>query len=171
MTKFIYAAILSALLPLPAFADGYLRLQGMYLSSETGTEPKTKTTRTLIDLGAGWVSSNGWTLGALYATEKMKFDSHTSNRTSMGPTIGWVTRREAGPYILGTYFVTSEFDDGFEGTGYQFDLGYKFSIRRISLALQLSYRAFEYDEYDGNSVSPAYTDKRIDPYFALWFDF
>lgn len=150
------------------FADGYVRLDALYLSQESGTATTSKTSRTLLDIGGGYAWPSGFTLGALYGTEKIKNDSSSSDRTSVGPTIGWY-QKDQGPFILGTYFFTSELDD-YKGSGYEVDLGYKFKVSAFSIGLQLSYKHFSYDKNGSASVNPAYVQNYIDPYFAFWFE-
>jgi hypothetical protein len=53
------------------------------------------------------------------------------------------------------------------GWGYQIDLGYKFAIRRISFAPQISYKDYEDKISDSSTVTQTY----IDPYFVIWIDF
>lgn len=154
-----------------SFAEGYFRLGGVYLMDESGDEGDTSdSTRTLLDIGGGYISPKGWTIGALYGTEKLEVSGSSVDRTAMGPTVGWISRRESGPYILGTYFLSVE-RDTLKGKGYQVDIGYKFALRRISFAPQLSYRSLTYDEISGQSLTPKYLEKKIDPYFVLLFEF
>lgn len=166
--------ILSLLLvPTLSFADGYLRLGGMYLSSTEGYDGggDTKTTRTLMDLGAGYIWPAGWTVGGLYSTETIKSGGLSMERKSMGPTVGWISQKQSGFYVLATYILKAEKDPEFEGTGYQGDFGYKFNIGRLSFAPQLTYRHLNFDKYAGNTLNPKYTETKIDPYFVLWFEF
>jgi len=156
---------------LPAFAGGYARLGALYLSSESGPEGSTtEGSRTLIDLGAGYVWSQGLTLGVLYGIEKEKSGSSSSDRTALGPTVGWISNPGNGVYILATYFVSVE-KENYKGTGYQADLGYKFAMGKIALAPQISYRHIAYDELNGNKLATKIIDGNIDPYFVLWIEF
>ncbi len=153
------------------FAAGYIRAGGMYMSESAGTTEMNESTRTLIDIGGGWVSGKGWTIGALYGTDKRKTSAGSTDRTSMGPTVGWITRKESGLYILGTYFLTSTLSPNYKGTGYEADLGYKFQIQRLALALQMSYKHFDYTRNGSASLDPSYKNNYIDPYIVLLFEF
>lgn len=153
-------------------ADGYFKFDGMYTFSKTKDGGgSSESTETLMNFGAGYISQKGWVIGGLYATEKVKSGGQTVDRTSMGPTVGWISRRENGFFILGTYFISSEFGNGYEGSGYEIDLGYKFKIRKVALAPQLSYKNFEYGELNGAKISPPDQLTKLDPYFVLLIEF
>lgn len=89
----------------------------------------------------------------------------------MGPSFGWLTRKEHGPYILATYFYQASLTTNLKGSGYGADLGYKFSLRKLSLGLQISYRHYDFNKAGSASLSPAYTKQTIDPEIALLFEF
>ncbi|NJL25607.1 MAG: hypothetical protein HC902_10820 [Calothrix sp. SM1_5_4] len=93
---------MAATLATPAFAAGYFRLSGIYSSEETGQGTTTKSSRTLLDLGAGYTWSSGFTLGGLYGTEKRESGDSSTDRTSLGPTIGYL-QKGGGFFALGTY--------------------------------------------------------------------
>lgn len=152
-----------------ALADGYLRAQPMYLSQGSGSgEITTRTSRTLVDVGGGFVHSAGWTLGVLYATEaQQSTGSATSNRASFGPTLGWMKGGGEGPYVLATYFMSSTLDS-YKGTGYEVDLGYAFPLGKFSLGVQMSYKRFKYTESGGSSLALAYEQEYVDPYFVVF---
>ena len=154
-----------------AYSGGYVRLGGMYLSESTEQSSASKSSRTYLDLGTGTITRRGLTLGLLYSYEKINSDASSAKRTSIGPTVGWVSQKERGPYLLGTYFLSSQLDEGFTGSGYQVDLGYKILLRKIALALQLSYKKFSYGKQSGQALSPERSDSRIDPYFQIWYEF
>ncbi|HVK62784.1 MAG TPA: hypothetical protein VM432_14600 [Bdellovibrionales bacterium] len=154
-----------------ASANGYFRLGGMYTFSERGRDDLSKTTRTLLDIGGGYVWTKGWTLGGLYQMDKVQSDSYTLDRTSYGPTAGWISQDSGGPYVLATYFFSSKRSDEYEGSGYQFDLGYRFPVKGIFLALQMSYKHFAYNKANGRELDPPYNENYLDPYIALMFDF
>lgn len=155
-----------------AFANGYIKLDGLYKSTETkdasGSE---KGSETLINVGAGFITQGRWVIGGLYAMEKVKGGNSTVERTSYGPTLGWISGAASGFYLLGTYFISSEFGDGYKGTGYEVDLGYKMGMGRVSIAPQLSYKSFEYDELNGVDLATPLEHTNIDPYFVLIFEF
>lgn len=160
------------LLPFKAFAGGYTRISLMYLSEKIGTEgAAVETSRTLIDLGAGHLFSNGFTLGGLYGSEKYDQATQTSSRTGIGPTIGYMKSKSSGFFFLGTYFINPTMAGGYKGTGTQFDVGYRFALDKISIAPQFSKKSFKYDEANGIEQNPPLVDDRIDPYFVIWISF
>ncbi len=168
----VLVLVMSLFFAQSAFADGYLRFGGSYSTTKEGPESSTSDqSTTLLDIGGGLVSQSGWTVGALYATKKVKSGSFTLDRTGIGPTLGWISRKDFGFYILGTYFLELERSDDLEGSGYQIDLGYKMSLGRIAFAPQLSYRDLKYDKRNGQSLGLNYVDKGIDPYFVFLFQF
>ncbi len=153
-------------------AAGYVRIGTMYMSDSSGIEGSTtNTSRTMIDLGAGKLYANGFTLGGMYGSEKYDNGTSTSNRTGIGPTIGYMKNKAAGFFILGTYFINPTMTGGYKGNGYQIDVGYRFALDNISIAPQFSKKSFTYDEQSGQTLSPAYVEDRIDPYFVIWISF
>ena len=155
-----------------AQAAGYVRIATMYMSNSSGVEGSTtNTSRTMIDLGAGKLYANGFTLGGMYGSEKYDNGTSTSNRTGIGPTIGYMKNKAAGFFVLGTYFINPTMTGGYKGNGYQIDIGYRFALDTISIAPQFSKKSFTYDEQNGQSISPAYVEDRIDPYFVVWIPF
>lgn len=165
----IICLALAASVSSPAFAAGHFRLSGIYWSEETEQSTTTKSSRTLLDLGAGYAWPSGLTVGGLYGTEKRKSGDTSTDRTSYGPTIGYMQSGE-GFFVLGTYFFKSEYED-FDGDGYQVDLGYRFKISSVGIGLQMSYKHFKYDEANGSSFSPPLKQTYLDPYFAFWLEF
>lgn len=170
MRKLTYLVLLSVVVSgSPAFAAGYFRLNALYLSEETQQSSSSKTTRTLLDLGAGYTWPSGLTLGGLYGTEKRKSDSSSTDRTSYGPTIGYMQSGE-GFFLLGTYFLMSDYEQ-LDGTGYEVDAGYRFKVSSVGVGLQIAYKHFEYNKSNGASFSPTIKQNYIDPYFAIWLEF
>lgn len=147
----------------------YFRLNALYQSEETEQSTSSKSSRTLLDLGGGYTWPSGFTLGALYATEKRDNGTSTTDRTSYGPTLGYMQEGE-GFFILGTYFFKSEYEE-YDGDGYGIDVGYRFKVSSVGLGLQMSYRHFKYDELSGASVNPPLKHTYLDPYFTLWIEF
>lgn len=160
------------LLPINAFASGYTRISVMYLSEKIGVEGSAvATSRTLIDLGAGHLFGNGFTLGGMYGSEKYDQSTQTASRTGIGPTIGYMKSKTAGFFFLGTYFINPTMTGGYKGTGTQLDVGYRFALDKISIAPQFSKKTFKYDEANGMEQNPPIVDDRIDPYFVIWIAF
>ena len=89
MKKIAKLAILFAALSSPpvVFADGFAKLAAIYLSSESDNGgSKSESTRTLLDLNAGYVWPKGTTAGLLYSTEKLSSGGSSSSRNSYGPS-------------------------------------------------------------------------------------
>ncbi|MES2965265.1 MAG: hypothetical protein V4760_15370 [Bdellovibrionota bacterium] len=151
-----------------AKAQGYVRAEAMYLSSGGGSGSIDKTTRTLIDVGAGFAHADGWTLGFLYGTEAVNYSSTSpsTNRASFGPSVGWMQGPMNGVYTMFTYFLTSTYSS-YKGTGYQLDVGYQVPLGKVGLGVQLSYKRFKYPESGGATISPAYEQEFVDPYFTI----
>lgn len=155
-----------------AFAGGYFRIDGMYLSDSSGSEGSTtNSSRTLIDIGAGHLFGNGFTLGGMYGSEKRNYSTYTLDRVGVGPTIGYMKSKTQGFYFLGTYFINPTMTGGYSGTGYQLDIGFRFALDKISIAPQFSRKHFKFTEQNDVALSPAYIDDRIDPYFVIWIAF
>lgn len=130
------------------------------------------TKRTLLDLGGGYVQeSKGWAVGALYATDKTSSGSGEADRTAMGPMFGWISQKDNGAYVFGTYFLSANLTGGYTGNGYQFDVGYKFAVRKVSFGAQLSKKHITFDKLNGQSISPKYVEDKIDPYVVMFIDF
>jgi len=164
--------VASLLLPINTFAGGYTRFSFMYLTEKIGVEGSAvETSRTLIDLGAGHLFNNGFTLGGMYGSEKYDQSTQTSSRTGIGPTIGYMKNKSSGFFFLGTYFVNPTMTGGYKGTGTQLDVGYRFALDKISIAPQFSKKSFKYDEANGVEQNPPLIDDRIDPYFVVWISF
>ena len=153
---------------------GHIKLGGSYMSQADGSSYDQS--RMMIDLGTGSVTDKGCTLGLNYNYEK---DSGGENKTgtssrpsrsSIGPTVGWISKREMGPYSLLSYYLFSSRSDGYSGSGYQFDGGYKLPIGFTSIALQLTYKRFSYEKLNGTSIG-AISQTYVDPYIVCWIDF
>lgn len=154
------------------FAAGYTTLGFMYISEDRGVDGGTSSiTRTLIDFGAGKIWGNGFALGFKYGSEQNEYPGGSMNRTGLGPSIGYLHKKNQGFYIMGTYFINPALSGGYKGNGTQVDIGYRFALDKVSIGPQLSQKNFTFDEIDGSPISPAYVDNRVDPYFTVWIDF
>ena len=149
-----------------ASATALFRASGMYSSVNIGGD---EGNRLLLDLNPAYVRDSGWAFGVTYQTDKYKSGPTVLATTSIGASVGLFTRRELGFYGVATYFPSSTRDDDRTGTGYQADLGYRFQLRRISYALQFSYKHFAYaaPHAGGGTLEVS----RIDPYFGFWFEY
>ncbi|HWU43678.1 MAG TPA: hypothetical protein VN132_09580 [Bdellovibrio sp.] len=132
--------------------------------TDTTNGSSTKDSRTIYDIGGYYkFSGGGWVLGALYQNDSRGGDT-SINRTSYGVSGGWMAPRDSGFFLIGTYFVSSTYGDFKDGNGYQADLGYKFTPGNIPIAMQISYKNYEYSKYN-------HSDTFIDPYFVIILDF
>lgn len=170
MRNLLFVAILCAL-PAISGADVLLKPSFLYQSTSSGQTTKSNQTRTILDATLTWISQKGWLVGGMYASDKTSYDGGSSDITAMGPSVGWLTRKENGAYILATYFYDAKMTTNFKGTGYGADLGYKFDIRKVSLGIQISYRHYDFTKAGTATLSPAYTKQTIDPEIALLFQF
>lgn len=156
-----------------AFADGYFKAGLMYMNDKSGTEgSEGDITRTLMDLGAGYIEPKGWTIGFLYSSDKYSSAGASVDRTAMGPTVGWMTTKDNGPYALATYFYTASYSSAsMTGSGYQLDFGYKFAIRKVAFGAQLSKKHITFDKSNGQAMDPKYIEDKLDPYFVMLVNF
>lgn len=169
-----------------AEAGAYIKPQVMYLidgEEENGTT--TTTTRQLIDLGAGYLTTDGIAIGGLYATEKTQIKTEGASssvtdksRTSLGGGLGYFMQGNVAPYIMADYLFSSEYIESsttYTGTGYLVDLGVRFSVGSLFLGMQLTYKKFEYKESRSGSTTTSLSQPLkhtfLDPYFAFMFQF
>ncbi len=118
----------------------------------------------IYDAGAYYkFQGGGWVLGALYQNDSQG-GTTSVNRTSYGASGGWMAPRDSGFFVIGTYFISSNYGDYKDGNGFQADLGYKFTPSKIPIGLQISYKSYSYSKYD-------HSDTYIDPYFIMVLDF
>ena len=143
------------------------KLAFLYYSNESvDNGADSKASRMVYDVALYYkFQGGGWVLGGLYQSDATTTNGETGNRTSYGVSGGFMTRKDSGPYLLGTYFVSSVIGTYTKGgSGYQVDLGYKFTPKRIPLAFQFSYKHYDYSKYN-------HTDTKMDPYFVVILDF
>ncbi|MGE5084708.1 MAG: hypothetical protein ACM3MG_00300 [Bacillota bacterium] len=146
-------------------AEFFAKAAVTYTSHSTGGNSTSATSRMIYDIGMYYKfqGAGGWCAGGIYQNEAQGGDL-SANRTSYGVSGGWMTPRDSGFYLLASYFVTSTYGDFSGGNGYQADIGYKFTPRKFPLAMQFSYKNYNYSKYD-------HTDTYIDPYFVVMVDF
>ena len=179
-----FVALAAVLAVKPAEAKIYFQPRLMYLEETDKSNSGDSTRkRTLIDAALGYGMDNGLLIGAIYATEKRQWSSSAggasdATRTSMGPSVGWMGSDAVAPYVMGTYYLSSEYVTGsytYKGTGFQIDLGVNFKVGPGAVGLQLSYKKFDYNKYTLSGrdfdLSPADSQGFIDPYFAFAFEF
>lgn len=118
-----------------------------------------KSSTSIFDIGAGFITEKGWIIGGTYVTE--------NHSTAYGPSVGWTSLKDVGPFVMAHYFVPkSDAGSSTKISGYKGDLGVKIAMRRLSLAVQLSYRRYE-SKSDSFSVPSTY----IDPLIGLFITF
>jgi hypothetical protein len=78
---------------------------------------------------------------------------------------------ENGAFVIATYHYSAKLTENSTGSGYQFDLGYKFDLRRVGLGLQLSYKHFDFNKAGSVTISPPYKTTAIDPCISLLSEF
>lgn len=163
MRIFLFSLLLLPLgfFPKKAQADYMLKTAFSYTSHSTDSSTGT---RMIYDIMADYrFAGGGWVTGATYQSDAQGGDTSTS-RTSYGANAGWMDRKEFGLYLIGTYYISSNYTDFSGGSGYQADLGYKFTPKKTAFSMQFSYKHYSYTQ-------PTHTDTYIDPYFALIFEF
>lgn len=150
-----------------ALADGYFKGGFLYQNDKSGSEGTSSSlSRQLMEFGGGYLDA-GWMYGFLYAMDNTSAGSGaTASRTAMGPSIGWMSTKDTGPYAMATYFYSATMDT-LTGSGYQLDVGYKFAVRRISFGAQLSKKYITFDKSSGTAITPKYIEDKIDPYFIM----
>lgn len=167
--KFIFATLFVLLSSTSAFADGYFKGGLLYQSDKSATEGSTGgTNRQLLELGAGYLDDKGWMYGLMQSTDTYSSNSGggSASRTAMGPSIGWMSSKENGPYGMFTYFYTATMDT-MTGSGFQIDVGYKFAVRKLAFGFQLSKKQITFDKSGGAAMSPKYIEDKIDPTFVM----
>ncbi|MBX9767219.1 MAG: autotransporter outer membrane beta-barrel domain-containing protein [Bdellovibrionales bacterium] len=111
-------------------------------------------------------------------------NSSKSKRTSLGPSIGYVT---PSLHLMFTYFLDSKWNLNtttstaqskydYVGTGLQLDFGYKIPLWGFFFGPQISYKKFSYDKLstDGaasSSISPKLEETSVEPSLVLYYFF
>ncbi|MBS1970633.1 MAG: hypothetical protein JSU04_10015 [Bdellovibrionales bacterium] len=165
--KLTFAFLVAFFSTTSAFADGYFKGALLYQNNKSGSEgSQGSTVRQVIDFAAGYLDPKGWMYGVLYSTDSTSSGGGSLNRTAMGPSIGWISNKDNGPYIMATYFYTAKMDP-MEGSGFGLDVGYKFAVRRIAFGFQLSKRNITYDKANGAAMGVKYVEDKLDPAFVM----
>lgn len=112
-------------------------------------------------------------------------NSSKSQRTSLGPTIGYIT---PSVHVMFTYFIDSKWNLNttsssgqksrfdYVGTGMQLDLGYKIPLWGFFFGPQISYKKFTYEKLstDGSatsSISTKLEETNLEPSLVLTYFF
>ena len=143
-------------------ASVYVKPVGMYESTSSNGVSNSSTR---LEVGAGYITEKGWVLGGIYVN-----DTHIVSSGAFGPSAGWTTLNDSGPFIIGHYFLPSNSASGSASggkrSGFQVDFGIKAPLRRASLVVQLSYT-----KYLANAVSSNSGSSYIRPAFGLFINF
>ena len=169
--------LLCALLIGGASAEVMLRPSFMYMTdSIDGGGGPTTTTRTLIDVAAGYKSPKMWTITGVYDSDAKNVSSSGAtskyNRTSLGLGAGYLFKN--GFFLDAAYFIQSKYsidETKYDGSGYQADLGYRFDLTKLSVGFMFVYRAFSYDKVDGQKLETPLKTTYLDPMLTFFFFF
>lgn len=154
-----------------AMADAYLKGALLYQNDKSGNEgTSNNTSRQVLDFAAGYLDPKGWMYGALYSTDTTSSGSASVSRTAMGPSIGYTSTKENGAFAMFTYFYTATMQT-LGGSGYQFDVGYKFAVRKLAFGAQLSKKQITFDKANGVALSTKYIEDKLDPYVFMLITF
>jgi hypothetical protein len=110
-----------------------------------------ESTRTILDLKAGYLTASGIYFGAVQDNRTDEVNDSEAERSALGATLGY---HNSGWYIHGSYYVSSEIKSGNttyeKGTGMGFDIGKNFDfVSAVFVGVQLSYKTFSYTEVNG----------------------
>lgn len=151
-----FFVLIMLMVPLAAQASFYLKPVGLYERNESGGYARTET---IFDLSAGYMTEKGWLLGGIYTSNS---SAGMSNGPVYGPTLGWSSLKEIGPFVMVHYYVPKSSYPGVsteKTTGFQGDVGLKIAMRKFSLAVQMSYRKYiqksDFQSFSYSFVKPA----------------
>lgn len=164
---------------LAAHADGMARLNlGYGMSDDKTGSSETKTTTQNIDVAGAYLWPSHFMVLGQYAMESESVTSGTSttnyNRTSYGPGIGWVTKKDLGLYVDAIYYFSSTYVEPGQtqkGWGYQLDLDLRIAFSRFSMLAGFAYANYTYTKNDVGNLSPAPTHTGIQPRLGVYFEF
>lgn len=175
-----------------AKAGVFVRASGLYLidTDEVDENTSDETTDTFMDFHLGWMTSKGFGIAYTIATHSEEDIGKTSTATtttsveksSSGVTLGWANPKPNGIFAFATYFLSSEITRGttnqdttYSGSGYQVEIGYKATIKRLGFGAHIAYKSLSYDTYTAGTTtttltSPlAYSD--VVPMIDIWLVF
>ncbi len=121
--------------------------------------------------------STGFTVESFNNTVKLK-------RNSIGVSLSYLL--ESVHFAL-SYYIQSKLelntlnkigssDYNYTGTGFQFDLGYRFSLWGLSLGPQLSYKSYQYPKLEingdgSNDITPKLEESNFEPSLTAYYFF
>jgi hypothetical protein len=133
-----------------------------------------------IDVKLNWFYNQRYTIGLTYHMGSYEFKSASSTtthkRTAYGLNVGW---NGSIAYLHATYYLSGEydFDNGTiykEGSGFQFDIGWKIEWGKLFIVPQVTYRSLSYKKSATTSAETeldSSTDGDIVPYIGLMYRF
>lgn len=139
----------------------------MFMYSSTTTDQTSYSgTYTRIDLG--YLSAKGWFYGGSFLNAGGTLPGISAATNSYGPTFGWTSIREFGPYLFAHYYIPQKDMRlaNSKRSGWAADLGYKLLLRRYTFVVEVSYRG-ESIKSDITTLSFRY----IEPSFGLFLTF
>lgn len=150
-----------------AMADIYLKGAFLYQNDKSGNDGTSNSlSRTVMDFAAGYMDPKGWMYGGLYSNDSYTSGSTSASRTAMGPSIGYMSTKENGPFGMFTYFYTATMGT-MGGSGTQLDVGYKFAVRKMSFGAELSKKNITFDKSNGVALTTKYVEDKLDPYVFM----
>ena len=139
----------------------------MFMYSSTTTDA-TSYSETYMRIDLGNLSAKGWFYGASFLNAGGSTPGINTATNSYGPTFGWASGKEFGPYVFGHYYIPQEDNRlaNSKRSGWAADLGYKLLLRRYTFVIEVSYRR-ESLKSDISTLSYKY----IEPSFGLFLTF
>ncbi|MEO6460301.1 MAG: hypothetical protein ABIO95_07620 [Bdellovibrionota bacterium] len=165
LTKLRCLLFTAVFLPALSEASVFLRPMALYLyNSQTVSGTSSGSSRMLFDASVGYMSDHGWLLGAIYQND--------SQRTSYGPSVGWSTSKDLGPFVAAHYFykVKDQAAGPIDGSGYQADFGIRAQLSKFVLAFQVAYKHYSYGS-SSSSLGGVEAETRVDPSIGLFITF
>ncbi len=144
-----------------------------YSSFERKTEDDVgewKTARTLFDINALYSNDKGFAGGFLYQMDRIGGHGFSYSNTHYGPTVGWISQRDIGPYVLLHYILnpTPRPNDAVTYRMAQGDVGLRVLLRKFFLTVQFSYKYFS---AASKTETWKDTNVHIDPSFGIMVPF
>ncbi len=151
-----------------------LGLSAFYYSanSDDGTNTS-RSTNTIYDLKAGYVTSKGLFGGILYTTRNDDLAGITATGGSqLGASVGYYG--SSGIHFVAHYILNAKlggFGGAYEkGSGIQADFGYLSSVTsNFFIGVDLSYRSLSYKEQNGFQLANSYKRSELFPMLSLMF--
>lgn len=172
----------------PSWADFYLK-PNIYYNQNKSQSPSlggisNEDTRTsqILDLSAYYAFGGSWLVGATTGMETITstYFNTTYTKRYMGPSVGWISSSDSGPFFIASYLnsctMTGNQNTSYKkATCYEVDLGYRIKFKSFGIGPQLSYRYFEFKQYETGTFVYDLTFSDLDadlrPMISLFFSF